>query len=182
MTFPCFTLPLRDSSLIEDCQLAGGLYGQNRMPNNLRDCPSGRYPSRDSCTPLRFAGSFFSPCNSKSTPPCRHPRLSSTTSHVPTAPLEHPGLISSPSPPPGQMCVNRRKRRVLCLAGFSAFPLPGPQGFLLRSVARLHRPCLFSTIRGSATLCPLPASGSPYRIGFLTSSQPRKSGQEGFPG
>ena len=168
--------------LIEDCQVAGSLYGQNRMPNDLRDCPSGRYPSQDSCTPLRFSGSFISPCNSKSTPQCRHHRLSSTASHAPTASSGHPGLISSPSPPPGQMCVNRRKRRVLCLAAFATFHLPGPQGFLLRSVARLRRPCLFSIIRGSATLCPLPASGSPYRIGFLTSARPRRSAQEGFPG
>lgn len=53
------------------------------------------------------------------------------------------------------------------------FPLPrppGPQGFLLRSVARLPRPCLFSTTRESVSLCPLPASGFPYRVGFSVTS------------
>ena len=54
-----------------------------------------------------------------------------------------------------------------------SFPLPcppGPQGFLLRSVARLPRPCLFSTTRESVSLCPLPASGFPYRAGFSVMS------------
>jgi hypothetical protein len=46
---------------------------------------------------------------------------------------------------------------------------PGPQGFLLRSVTRLPRPCLLSTTRGSATLRPSPVSGSPYRERFSTS-------------
>ena len=59
--------------------------------------------------------------------------------------------------------------------GFSAdfLPLPrppGPQGFLLRSVARLPRPCLLSTTRESVSLCPLPASGFPYRVGFSVMS------------
>ncbi len=46
--------------------------------------------------------------------------------------------------------------------------LPGPQGFALHSDTRLHRPCLLSTTRDSATLCSLAASGSPTRLGFLT--------------
>ena len=52
-----------------------------------------------------------------------------------------------------------------------SFPLPrplGPQGFLLHSVTGFLRPCLLGTTRESATLCPLPASGSPYRVRFST--------------
>ena len=44
--------------------------------------------------------------------------------------------------------------------------LPGPQGFLLHSVTRFLRPCLLSSTRESVTLCPIPASGSPYRGRF----------------
>ena len=44
----------------------------------------------------------------------------------------------------------------------------GPRGFLLHTVTRLLRPRIISTNRGSATLCPLPASVSPIRFGFLT--------------
>ena len=45
--------------------------------------------------------------------------------------------------------------------------LADPRGFLLRPVARLFRPRISSTTRRSATLYPLPASGSPLRVGFL---------------
>jgi hypothetical protein len=137
------------------------------MPVDLRDCPSGRYPSQNSCTPLRFPGSFISPCNSKSTPPCCHHRLSSTASHVPTASLEHPGLIPSTSPSPGQMCVDRRKRRVLCLATFDTF---------LFLVLRVFSSALSPGFIGPASSvlsvdlppsAPSPASGSPYRFGFI---------------
>ena len=38
------------------------------------------------------------------------------------------------------------------------YPSTGPQGFLLHAVTRLHGPCIISTTRESATLCPLPAS------------------------
>jgi hypothetical protein len=47
----------------------------------------------------------------------------------------------------------------------------GPRGFLLRTVARLLRPRIISTIRGSATLCPLPALVQPSAVfGFLAPS------------
>jgi hypothetical protein len=46
----------------------------------------------------------------------------------------------------------------------------GPRGFLLHTVTRLFRPRLFSTIRGSATLCPLPALVFPLRFSFLAPS------------
>jgi hypothetical protein len=58
------------------------------------------------------------------------------------------------------MCVDRRKRRVLCRkAPPFCLLLPGRQGFILHSVTRLLRPWVISTIRESATLCTLTASG-----------------------
>jgi len=48
-------------------------------------------------------------------------------------------------------------------------PLPGPRGFLLHAVTRLHGPRLISTTRESATLCSLRASALSgfVRFGFL---------------
>lgn len=48
-------------------------------------------------------------------------------------------------------------------------PLPGPRGFLLHTVTRLHGPRLISTTRESATLCSLRASALSgfVRFGFL---------------
>ena len=40
------------------------------------------------------------------------------------------------------------------------------QGFILHSVTRLHRPCVFSTIRESATFCALPRFGFAYSVRF----------------
>lgn len=45
--------------------------------------------------------------------------------------------------------------------------VPVRRGFLLHAVTRLHRPRVFSTTRTSATLCHLPASGSPRRVSAL---------------
>lgn len=42
----------------------------------------------------------------------------------------------------------------------------GRRGFILRTVARLHRPRVFSRIRGSATLCSLTAKVSPFTTRF----------------
>ena len=66
------------------------------------------------------------------------------------------------------LCVDRHKWRVLPLAPLAAPALAGPRGFLLRAVTRLLRPRLISTVRRSATLSPLAASGSPLRLGFMT--------------
>jgi hypothetical protein len=76
------------------------------------------------------------PGNSMPAPRRCHYRFSSTASHAPAASLGHPGFF------------------------------PGCQGFILRSVTRHLRPSLISTIRESATLWPLPASGSPNRVRF----------------
>ena len=46
---------------------------------------------------------------------------------------------------------------------------PARRGFLLHAVTRLHRPRVISTSRGSATLCHLPALGSPPRFSALSS-------------
>jgi hypothetical protein len=71
-----------------------------------------------------------------------------------------------PRPPGGGRC-GRRDTLAGCVltvinGGSSVHVLlrpssPGPRGFLLRTVARLLRPRILSTTRGSATLCPLPA-------------------------
>ena len=45
--------------------------------------------------------------------------------------------------------------------------LPDLQAFILHSVTRFHRTRVISTLRESATLCTLPVSGSPYRVGFM---------------
>jgi hypothetical protein len=55
---------------------------------------------------------------------------------------------------------------------FPSFPSPGRQGFILRTVTRLHRPCFLGTTRESATLCTLLPSGSPSRFGFMKSLAP----------
>ena len=48
--------------------------------------------------------------------------------------------------------------------------LADPRGFLPHTVTRFLRPRIVSTNRRSATLCSLPASGSPLRVGFLAPS------------
>jgi hypothetical protein len=74
---------------------------------------------------------------------------------------------------PQVRCMFRRKRRGLGRCPFHS-PCPlGPQGFALHSVTRFLRPCLISTKRESATLCPFPASGSPYRVKFSTAADSR---------
>ena len=66
------------------------------------------------------------------------------------------------------MCVDRRKRRVLCSVTISpSFISLVSRVFLLHSVARLHWPWVIGTTRESATLYALPASGSPSRFGFM---------------
>ncbi len=73
------------------------------------------------------------------------------------------------------LSVNRHKWRVLPLASLATPALAGPRGFLLRAVTRLLRPRLISTVRRSATLCSLAASGSPLRFSFMAPSlRPRR--------
>ena len=99
-----------------------------------------------------------------------HLRLSSILSHNLTTLLGYPGLVVCDNFQ-GQMCVDHRKRWVLCLYSldFSLF-LPGRQGFVLHAVTRLLRPCFISTVYGSATLCPSPLRGLLGRQGFMAPS------------
>ena len=104
----------------------------------------------------------------------RHYRLSSTPSPPPTDDRER-CRVRLPREPPvhrSDACF-RQKRRGLGRCPFHSPCPPGPQGFTLHSVARFLRPCLISTTRESATLCPLPASGSPYRVRFSTAADSR---------
>ncbi len=66
---------------------------------------------------------------------------------------------------------------------FPSFPSPGRQGFILRSVTRLHRPCFLGTTRESATLCTLPRFGFAFAVRFYEIlGSIRIPVQEGFPG
>jgi len=87
--------------------------------------------------------------------------------------------------------VSARSGRPHCLSSAASHSrmtilrssLSGPQGFLLHSVTRLLRPCLFSTIRRSANLCSLVASGYAFRDSVFYSSQElTRAEQEVFPG
>ena len=71
-----------------------------------------------------------------------------------------PSSMSAPSRCPPRLSSTTSHPR-LTLPGIRGID-PGPGGFALHSVTRLHRPPLFSTTRGSATLCPLPGQGSPF--------------------
>ena len=87
--------------------------------------------------------------------------------------------------------VSARSGRPRCLSSAASHwqmtilcqSLSGPQGFLLHSVTRLLRPCLFSTIRRSDNLCSRLASGYAFRDSVFYSS-PKLAGakQEVFPG
>ena len=69
------------------------------------------------------------------------------------------------------MCVDHRKRWVLCLHSLDfSHSLPGRQGFILHAVTRLLRPCFISTVYESATLCPSPLRGLLRRQSFMTPS------------
>jgi len=121
-----------------------------------------RYPWLDSAAPVRFSGSFH--FHSLSALGCRHHRLSFTPS--PVAPTMCDSRVRLPGsfPSSGLMC-GAVASGGFCQPDFLRLPCPpGPQGFLLRAVARLLRPCLFSTTRESVSLCP------PARFGVSLSS------------
>jgi hypothetical protein len=121
-------------------------------------CPGGRSSSLFVCwLRLPSAISTLYRC---------HPRLSSAISRIP---VSAPGAWVFPGP--------RRSHRIKCVinrpqASGSLFDearrslFPSRRGFILHTVTRLLRPRVFSTTRGSATLCSLPVQGSPFPSWF----------------
>lgn len=156
-------------------------YGSNRTPVYPPDSfLAGISFFEIRLSPFWFSGSFSFTTLSRLVNSC-HCRLSSTASHIPMTLLEYPDSILPRSASLVQMCVDRRKRRVLCRGFFPWVYTPGTQGFTLHLLTRLHRPCLFSTTRESATLCSLPASGSPRRLGFMTPTTAFSARSVGLP-
>ena len=85
-----------------------------------------------------------------------------------------PSSVSAPSRCPPRLSSTTSHPR-LTLSGVRGV-CPGPGGFVLHTVTRLHRPPLLSTTRGSATLCLLPGQGSPFPgwlVGTLGNLEPQ---------
>ena len=95
--------------------------------------------------------------------------LSSTVSHASTDVVDPSGsALSYSSETSGQLCVNRRKRRVLCLpVSLTQRYLPGRQGFILHTLL----PCLIGPESPVLPVnlppsAPAAVSGSPMRLQF----------------